>query len=281
MLNRPSTYKALTAAALISLSLPAAAWWDLGHAAVCNYGLELVSPAVRAEVEQLLAVEDPSSDIGPETFGSGCIWPDRIKSDRKNTQHWHYFNISPDIDRVAEQPHPEEGDILVALDEQLAILGDNSAGQADRAQALRFVGHFVGDLHQPMHLARADDWGGNGHRLKLPAALAELLGEGDRRKTNMHAVWDGLLLRYAIGKEASSLVDLLRPVSPPSQGTPLDWAQESVELSRAPVVRYAGETPLQTLTEAYLENNYEMAVIRVSQAAHRLAAMLEATLSEH
>lgn len=279
MTHKPLILKAMTLAMTFSVATPAAAWWDLGHAAVCDFSLQLVSPTVREHIEALLTVEDQERMLTSETFGSGCKWPDRIKDERTATLPWHYFNIDPGVSRVADQPHPEAGDILVALREQLAILADENAKPVDRTEALRFVGHFVGDIHQPMHLARIDDDGGNLHLIALPGALATLLGEPDRRETNMHAVWDGYLLRYAVSARGASLLELMDPIEPPDTLTPLEWAEESLRLNRAPAVGYAADAPLQQLTEDYLQRHSDTAILRVGEAAHRLAALLNDALA--
>jgi len=138
---------------LISLliSAPSQAWWDMGHAAVCDAAQGQLSPSARAVLDDLLQ---------GERFGSACSWADRIKKKRPESRSWHYLNVDRDTSSVRLVTPPEDGDIITALKRYRAVLANAAAPRSDRAEALRFVAHFVADIHQPLHIGLAEDWGG-------------------------------------------------------------------------------------------------------------------------
>ena len=70
--------------------------------------------------------------------------------------------------------------------EQIAILKDSSTSTQNKKEALWFIGHFIGDIHQPMHIGYPQDRGGNDHLLEF----------ADGRKTNMHSLWDGQIIEH-------------------------------------------------------------------------------------
>lgn len=267
------------ASSALTLSAAASAWWGAGHSALCEAALQQVSPSTRAQIEQLLADNNTAAE-GYTSFGSQCVWADDIKPDRPETSPWHYLNIPPDIDDVVFTARPEQGDILTALETYLPTLADHDAGAAERLEALRFVGHMVGDLHQPMHLGFEEDWGGNKYRLSLPDDIKRLLHEDKRDQTNMHAVWDGYLLIYASGLAGESIAALTAANPPIADGNYVDWANESLTISRSPEVRYANEGRLTELTEDYLTINAPTAIECLRQGAARLAALLDRAFAQ-
>lgn len=107
-------------------------------------------------------------------------WADEIRRDRPETAPWHYVDIkvtSTGLDRGRNCP----GDdcVVAQIEKDLAIVRDRTLAPPIRAEALRFLIHFVGDLHQPLHAADSHDRGGNEVRVVLDGEL-----------TNLRAVWD-------------------------------------------------------------------------------------------
>jgi hypothetical protein len=254
------------------------AWWDLGHSALCDVALQQVSASTRQQIEALIEEAQPVHSQY-KTFGSQCVWADDIKSAQRQTGPWHYLNMPPDENDVTSVTRPDNGDILSALEQYLPILSDASLPAVDRLEALRFVGHFVGDLHQPMHLAYEEDWGGNRYRLSLSSDMKTLLHEDRRDTTNMHAVWDGYLTIYAADRAGKGLMPLIADETAMATGNYLDWAAESLAIVRSEAVQYATEDRLGALTEDYLEANADTAVKRLRQAAARLAKVLDEAFS--
>lgn len=254
----------------LGVSAPSYGWWDLGHATICAQSMSALAPDTRAQVETLLDGED---------FGHACGWADRVRKARPESAPWHYINLPPGATEIGDATHPAEGDILIALQRQLAILADAQAEHAQRAEALRWVGHFVGDLHQPLHLGYNADWGGNKYRLELNNVTREAIGGPKRPFVNMHEVWDGYLLVYATKKQQRSLDTLSRALSAQPEGSIEDWANASLALLNEPQVHYAGDDRLSALSIDYLDQNYASALRRLRQAAVNLTQLLEHTLN--
>ena len=261
---------ALLFATGLGAAAPSYGWWDLGHATICEQAMSALSSNTRAQVEALLDGED---------FGHACGWADRVRKERPESAPWHYINLPSGVKTIHQADHPEAGDIITALNRQLAILADAQAEHAQRAEALRFVGHLVGDLHQPMHLGYASDWGGNKYRLAINTITREAIGGPKRSFVNMHEVWDGYLLIYATKTQHRSLDALSRTLNIQPEGTITDWADASLALLNEPQVHYAGDGRLSSLSTAYLDQNYQSALRRLRQAAVNLAQLLEQTFN--
>ena len=212
-------------------------------------------------------------------FEAQCSWADEIKGERPETRTWHYLNAPPDSFEISSIPRPKEGDIISALTEQTYRLKHESAGQ--RREALLWVGHLVGDLHQPLHLGYASDLGGNRYRLDLPHALGVQLQE-KRATVSLHAVWDGLILRYqnqesgrTAYKDAEGYRDAKAiPIEQPEEAI-LAWADETLSVLNEPNVHYRHGARLQTLTSDYLISNQSAVEQQIRRAAARLAALLD------
>ena len=167
----------LVAAALAAITIPspAFAWGRTGHRVIAAVADRHLSGLARAHVREILGVE---------SLDEAAYWPDEMKSDpspfwRKTASPWHYVTVGG---FTYDQP-PPEGDAQSALRKFRAMLLDPATSRADRQLALRFIVHLVGDLHQPLHVGRPGDRGGN-----------EVKVSWFGRETNLHAVWDSALV---------------------------------------------------------------------------------------
>lgn len=206
------------------------------------------------------------------TLADAGLWPDAIRRDPEweHTRPWHFINVR-DRGSVARAARRDPDNVLAALDRFEKELGDASLATRQRGIALRFVVHFVVDIHQPLHVGRAADRGGN---------LVPVLVDG--RESNLHALWDGEPLRLPGGpgprERARSLpwpaaADLARW----QQARPLDWARESQALRRQ-VYRFPQGTPPAPLPAAYVAAARSTVDRRLVQAGVRLAGRLNAAL---
>ena len=278
----------ILATALLTLAIsPAAlAWSALGHRMVGELAQRHISPAALAQVELLLAGEpDP-------TLAGVADWADRLRDldpERfKATSRWHYVNTPPglDCDYDAARDCPGGNCVIGAIQAQRRILADRSQSLEARRDALKFIVHFVGDVHQPMHANNHDDLGGNRYQVSL---RTELQPEAYARKhyvdgvmgTNLHSIWD----YYILGSEGLSLapysdrLDALpwppMPADGPQTG-PEAWAGESCRLIEARHVYPDGHK----MDRSYLDEYRPLAEQRVRQAAWRLAQILDADLGQ-
>lgn len=248
------------------------AWWDTEHKKICENAYGLLNLTAKAEV--LILLDRP--------FGDACVWADNIKSTRPQTRPWHYRNTFPGIQSIKQTSTPDEGDAITALTEQIEILA-SSGPKKQRREALMWIGHLVGDLHQPFHVAYAEDLGGNRVYLSLSSNLQQILGE-TRERVNMHAVWDGLISRYArhlaaTGEATTDLSqeDVLND-SLVKLKTPADWADENIAILNDPATGYLHAYRQASLSEAYLRQQAPIAADRQRLAAYRLALLLNQLL---
>ena len=140
-------------AVILATPQGAFAWGREGHQIIVIVAEHYIRPEAAARMRELLAPESPEE---------ASVWADEYRHGHRETGPWHYIDIplaDSKIDLARECPN---GDCVVAKTEQfLAVLKDPNADKDAKAQALRFVIHFVGDLHQPLHDEDNGDKGGN------------------------------------------------------------------------------------------------------------------------
>ena len=157
-----------------------------------------------------------------------------------------------------------------------ARLRDPTLSDAGRLEALKFLGHFVGDVHQPLHVGYARDLGGNEVEACVPG----------NESTNLHAVWDGFILSRLLARTgldgrgyAVRLQSGIRPVERRLWHVldPAVWAEESFALVESEV--YPGLTDeADCFTEAYASAHALTVERRLKQAGYRLGALLNELL---
>jgi len=261
---------AALAPALLTLSAPAHAWGAQGHRLVAEVADSRLNPTTRAEVDRLLAAEpDP-------TLHAIAPWADQLRAKDpglgKRSAGWHYVNIGEDDCHYQVQKHCRNGNCVVeALKAQTAILGDRSRSDTERAQALKFVVHFAGDIHQPMHAGYGHDKGGNDFQVQF-----------NNRGTNLHSLWDsGMLNEQALDDEQylKRLLALPKPVFGKRSNITVDavqWAEASCRIAIAPGV-YPDK---RTLGPSYSATYRPVAERELRVAGERLAVLLNDTLGK-
>ena len=260
---------------LISFSVYTHAWWDTGHALVCDEAYKRLSPEIQEKVDELI-------DGRFDNYGAACVWPDEVKAfERPETRPWHYVNLPRGKVKVTEAYCPEDGCILSAYFEQLEILkiGDHAAKQ----EALGFVGHFIADVHQPLHIGYGFDRGGNDLVLTL----------NGKERTNMHMIWDGYIINYAFKNYDQKTVEefINKTISEMTQADLTKdfyaWATESRLLALSKGVGYKifiddGPSHFysrrKNLDDSYLENQVPVVLEQIAKAINRLVFVLENTL---
>ena len=252
----------LVAAFLTSSPTTASAWGPEGHEVIALIALQQLTPAAKRGVDALLALEPEAS------LASIATWADRTRD--KATAAWHYVNLPRDAACTYSPARdcPDGNCVVGALEAQVQRLR-TAASPADRLEALKWVVHLVGDLHQPLHVGFADDKGGNTYQLQA-------FGRG----TNLHQLWDSGLIR-AIDPDAPSLAGKLMAAG----GVP---KARSVPLAFAPAL-WAGETcrivnrpdfyPDRTMPDAYLQTFAPVVRQQLFLAGARLGALLNRVLT--
>lgn len=262
---------ALLAAGLALLALhpgPAGAWGFEGHRIVGRLAESALSPAARAEARRLLADEPEPTLAGVST------WADTLRDDPawRHTGRWHWVNLPREnpCTFVAERDCPGGDCVVGAIAAQRAILADRARSDAERRDALKFLVHFVGDVHQPFHAGFGFDRGGNQTQLRF-----------DRQGWNLHSLWDSAMVKHA-GLDPEAYARQLRsgPTLPPDATLGLARPEERWALESCQAIHdHALYPSRRTVGRGYLEQHRPLAETRLRQAGNRLAALLDAALA--
>jgi hypothetical protein len=242
----------------VCLAVPASAWGPVAHRVVARVAARHLSPAARHETARLLE---------GTSLADVAFWADEIRERRPDTARWHYVDIPLRADDYRPsrdcRTTPRGDCIIAALERERAMLADHAASDDRRAEALRFVVHLIGDLHQPLHCADDGDHGGN-------AVEVSFLGRPER----LHAVWDGGLLAASglgegawVERVATRASDLRRL----ARGTLVDWA---LETHHAAVEHAYVIPPSHRLDRRWVAANEPVVERQLALAAIRLAQVL-------
>ncbi|MBT5471891.1 MAG: S1/P1 nuclease [Nitrospina sp.] len=194
-----------------------------------------------------------------------AIWADKIRRKRKQEKPWHYTNIKEDEwTYVMQRDCPNGNCVIEKIKDFSRVLGNNEIPFQKRKEALKYLVHFVGDVHQPLHLGNQKDRGGGKIRLSY-------LG----KNVSLHYLWDGGLIDWkneSFSKYAARLNNRLVD-SEKSEwlNSPInDWADESRSLA----LKYAYPLEDMELSKKYLVRGREILDQRMVQAGVRLANLL-------
>ena len=267
---------------------PVSAWGAVGHRVVARIAWALMNAPARNQVAVLFEVgPDPGRESrAHEAFVAGATWADEVRAARPETYNWHFVDIPVNEARyeaARDCAASEKGDCAIkAIARSRLDVVDPERAMTMRAEALKFLVHFVGDLHQPLHAIDNHDRGGN------DVKVAALRGE-EGRDTNLHAVWDTGLINLSTETEiarAERLLAQLVQQSPslPVSLDPVQWAEESHEIGLRVVYRYPSFLPTGPGPDPIvLDDAYRSAAIaeidrRQQLAGARLAALLTSLL---
>lgn len=220
---------------------PAKAWGCEGHQIIALLARVHLTPVATNAIDQLLR-DNPVEVNSQYCKGAGDLmanvasWADNVRN-AERTGLWHYIDIplaehrgpvSKWCDSVDEAPvgapaKDRTGCVLTAIEFEVKILADPAKSSAERAAALRYIIHFIGDMHQPLHSADNNDRGGNCTTLQFFA---------DERPANLHSIWDTrMIVRHLTeaklnpAQYATAIDAEFAPAwKQISQGTPTDWA---------------------------------------------------------
>ncbi len=238
--------------ALLFAPAPLCAWGCKGHQTIALIAEKHLTPEAKEFVEKLLR-ENPADSqsghyCGGPDFGllaAASNWADDIRRQHADTAPWHYINIPRGATHGPLQEYcGDRGCITKAIADQFAVLKDGTAASEKRAEALRFVIHFIGDLHMPLHTSDNNDLGGNCVPLKYLRRNPE-----EYRNTyspNLHSLWDvAILERDMEGAEAPEYANYVEEVFRAkietwrNSGIHVDdWVWESHDLAES--VAYGG-----------------------------------------
>ena len=265
-------------AALLALSIPSLAWGPEGHRVIADVAEHHLTPAAKRQVLEFLGSDD---------LASISTWADEIKNQRRETYFWHFVDIPWNASGFSEArdcSHPADTRAAhmpdrhnCVVDEILAfqrVLSDRNASRSGRTEALKFLVHFVADVHQPLH-AIGEARGGNDIHISEFGQ-----NECGGRPCNLHLVWDIGLIEHAHRSEPDYVAHIERLIleanlQNQADGTPEDWANESFKVAHQ-VWLNDGES----VDERYYRQNIGTLDQRLALAGLRLARLLNQALGK-
>ena len=283
--------RAASAAALFALTTHAFGWGPQGHRVVGDIAERYLTPKTQAQVSELLGSDrladgEPS---GRRTLGEVATWADEIKDFDwgKRRTSWHYDDIalcgSADYARYCRGGRCASAQLA----RQIEILGDPRARLRARNEALKWVVHLIGDIHQPLHAADRGDRGGN--RVQV-----SFFGERENPpygSLNLHAIWDMQMVSRLVADRGGERALVSAPIAETDRrawerGSVSDWIAEShaLALDRVyaplPVAASCGDriTGVVAIDQSYYANAAPVIDIQIRKAGVRLARVLNEVL---
>lgn len=256
-------------------------WNAEGHMVVAQIAYNHLTASVRSNCDALIAVPLTYADNRSTNFITAACWADDFKS-QLGTGIWHYIDIPFSLDGTATNGvTPDSFDVVRAINLCTQQLGSTSTSQSNQAVYLRYLLHFVGDIHQPLHASTAvsaahpgGDAGGNG--FTLTGTWNEL-----------HALWDagGGYVAASVSRPLSNTskttlsnkvaqieADYPYAANPGVIEDPMNWATEGWNLAQT--VAYVNITEGSSPSSSYTNTVQHSVESRLASGGHRLADLL-------
>ncbi len=236
------------------------AWGSKGHMIVAEIAQSRLTANAQKSINELI----PGLDLA-----AVANWPDTVRAQPEwvMSKPWHFIDLE-DGQNYEDLPHSEEGNVISAITDMVEILKSNSETDIKKQDAIKFLVHFMGDIHQPLHVGRPDDHGGNSIKVVFGG-----------KNTNLHALWDSGMInttnldyrQYAADLENTS------PFNPPYDTQEITFSQILDEnmAARKQIYDFAPsyDAPI-FIQESYVLRNKELINARMLVAGKRLALVL-------
>jgi hypothetical protein len=279
--------------AVLALAVPqqSLAWGPVGHSTVVTIARSYLTPKAQARIEDILAA-DPDALTG-KTMADRANWADAWRTNHPETFNWHFVDIEIDDGdiKAACYGYPAQGPLASAgpaddcvVDKIEAFskeLRDAKTSDAERLLALKFLLHFVGDMHQPLHSTDNHDRGGN--CVLLPSA-------DPAKPSNLHSYWDSTVISGMTTGPAAFAAKLRTTITPAQKrawekGDARAWALETFAVGKA--TTYSIKTtpgcdpnvaPI-TLPDGYEALARQTIALQLQKAGVRMAKVLNDALN--
>jgi hypothetical protein len=236
-------------------------WGQNGHRTTGKIAENHLNKRAKRKIDNLL---------NGQSLAFVSTYADEIKSDKAFSKYysWHYINMNLGESYVDTTKNPQ-GDLITGINTCIAILKDKNSSDLEKSFHLKMLVHFVGDLHQPMHIGRREDKGGNDIKL-------EWFGNG----TNLHSVWDTKMIEDW-NMSYLELADNARQLSKKQiaaieAGTILDWVEEIHEITKEV---YASAAAGENLRYKYSYDYFGTVRTQLQRGGIRLAKILNEIFS--
>jgi nuclease S1 len=241
------------------------AWGPLGHRVAAKMAQENLTPKALSAIHHLLGPKVNLEDIS--------AWADEQKDISKNSK-WHYVNIPITEQHYDPKYCPSSGCIVSKIKDFQRILQDPASDKRQKQEALKYLVHFIADLHNPLHVGDNGDQGGN--QLQV-----QFMNTG----TNLHRVWDSLVMERHSKNENVWMWYFVRLAKPKaivrwSKGTPEDWATETLQVAKEAYRLPGSKTVMKSgakLNEEYYAFAFKIIQKQLATAGIRTAYILNET----
>lgn len=240
---------------LILQPLTVHAWGATGHRTVGAIAEKHLSKKARKAVHRIL---------GDESMAIASTWMDDVRSDRKYafTRDWHWVTIPDGSTYAAAEKNPN-GDAVEAIGRMVEGLKSGTLSKEEEVVNLKVLIHLIGDLHQPLHVGRGDDKGGN-------AFQVQWFNKG----SNLHRVWDSGMIDHSQLSYSELAISVDRSTAKQmtdwARGDAASWAQENLAYREQIYPSEAGAE----LGYEYQYLNWPLVEQQLQKAGIRLAGVL-------
>lgn len=231
-------------------------WGATGHRTVGEIATNHLTQTAKDQINALL---DYQSLALVSSYG------DEVKSDSNFDQYksWHYVNFPFEVSYENSEKDPK-GDLITGINKCISVLKDKTASKADKAFYLKLLVHFIGDMHQPLHVGLASDRGGN----MIEVTWFNI-------KTNLHSVWDDKMIESykmsytELADNAGHLSEL--QIAEIQKGSIIDWVNDNRIVSKKV---YNSAKSGDNLSYKYMYDNFGLVRSQLENGGLRLAKLL-------
>jgi len=231
-------------------------WGPTGHRTTGVIAENYLTKKAKKHIEHLL---NGQSLAFVSTFG------DDIKSDSKYNKFytWHYINF-PFYTKYEDSDKNPKGDIVSGIDYCIDVLKNKNSSMEDQVFYLKLLVHLIGDMHQPLHVGRAEDKGGNDIQVRW-----------FNKGTNLHRLWDSDMIEHynmSYTELAANTEKLNKhQVKLIQEGSVLDWTYETQKLA---IKTYNSVKIGEKLGYRYAYDHFSTVRSQLQKAGIRLAKVL-------
>jgi hypothetical protein len=227
-------------------------WGRVGHQVIGEIATQNLSPNALSEIYKIL---------DGQSLALVSTWADEMRSNPEFRKYnsWHYVNMPLDKEYHEIIKNPK-GDIIKAINKCIEVLKKEKSSKEMKSFYLKYLVHLVGDIHQPLHVGRFEDRGGNDIKI-------DFLG----KVSNLHRVWDTQIIEYYTLDYKSLSNELLNKQKTQVSLSPKDWSFESQQQVKK---IYSQILLKKNINSEYIEKNFSLIKSQLHKGGLTLAAVL-------